>query len=238
MKRKLLFFDTETTGNTPDDFLCQIAYKEGEKSACELFKPPKEIPVEAMVVHHITNKMVAEKPTFQYSEIHKDLHEKAHDNVTVFIAHNYSFDQGMLKKEGIMPELSICTLRVARALDEEGVIPSYKLQYLRYFLDIEIEATAHDALGDVLVLEKLFERLLKKICEKNSVDEDAGVEFMLDISSKPSIIKKINFGKHNGKTVEEVSKIAPDYLAWLYQEKKKSPQGEEDWLYTLEKYVK
>ena len=39
----------------------------------------------------------------------------------------------------------------------------YNLQYLRYLLELEVEAIAHDALGDVLVLEQLFERLFNKI---------------------------------------------------------------------------
>ena len=45
------------------------------------------------------------------------------------------------------------------------------MQYLRYFLDIEIEATAHDAMGDVLVLEKLFERLLAKIMKEEDINK-------------------------------------------------------------------
>jgi DNA polymerase III epsilon subunit-like protein len=39
---KLIFLDTETTGNESKDRLCQLAYKEagdGEKFS-ELFKPP------------------------------------------------------------------------------------------------------------------------------------------------------------------------------------------------------
>ena len=36
----------------------------------------------------------------------------------------------------------------------------------KYLLNIEIDATAHDALGDVSVLEKLYERLKKKLNRK------------------------------------------------------------------------
>ena len=66
---KLIFFDTETTGNTDKDFLCQIAYKVADKDNSEtfsgLYKPPIKIPPEASAVHHITNKMLAEKESFQ-----------------------------------------------------------------------------------------------------------------------------------------------------------------------------
>lgn len=238
MSYKLLFIDTETTGNEDEDYLIQIGFKDGARTHSELFKPPIPINIEAMAIHHITNKMVENKPAFQYSPLHKELHERAHDGKTIFVAHNAIFDLRMLRKEGIMPERYICTLRVARTLDEEAIIPSYRLQYLRYYLDIDIEAEAHDALGDVLVLGKLFERLFKKIQDKNGTDERATLEIMMEISSHPVLMKKFNFGKHNGKTIEEVAKEAPDYLEWLYAQKKQNPTDEEDWLYTLEQYVK
>ena len=64
---KLIFFDTETTGNAEKDSLVQIAYKDGDENFTGLYKPPVKIPPEASAVHHITNKMVADKPTFQES---------------------------------------------------------------------------------------------------------------------------------------------------------------------------
>jgi hypothetical protein len=64
---KLIFFDTETTGNTEKDFLVQIAYKSKDESFTGLYKPEIKIPPEASAVHHITNKMVADKPTFKIS---------------------------------------------------------------------------------------------------------------------------------------------------------------------------
>ncbi|MEN9582664.1 MAG: hypothetical protein RL641_618 [Candidatus Parcubacteria bacterium] len=238
MAYKLLFFDTETTGNREEDRLCQIAYKYDGETVSELFKPPLPIQIDAMMVHHITNKMIADKPTFEFSATYKHLHDKAHDENTVFIAHNAPFDLSMLKHEGIIPIKSICTLKVARAVDEAAKIPSYKLQYLRYLLDIDIEATAHDALGDVLVLEKVYDYFEKKVIEKNSCDAATAIEIMMEISSKPSLLRNINFGKHKGKTIEEVAKADKGYLEWLYNEKKKNPKDEADWLYTLEYYLK
>ena len=64
---KLIFFDTETTGNTEKDFLCQIAYKNGHEQFVGLYKTPIKIPPEASAVHHISNKMVEDKPTFKES---------------------------------------------------------------------------------------------------------------------------------------------------------------------------
>ena len=53
--------------------------------------------------------------------------------------------------EGIYTQRVICTINLARYLDENGVIPKYNLQYLHYFLGLEIEAKAHDALRDIRV---------------------------------------------------------------------------------------
>jgi DNA polymerase III epsilon subunit-like protein len=54
-----IFLDTETTGNVSDDRLCQIAFKpESGQAVSGLFNPGKPISIDAMVVHHITDKMV------------------------------------------------------------------------------------------------------------------------------------------------------------------------------------
>jgi DNA polymerase III epsilon subunit-like protein len=71
-----IFLDTETTGNGPDDRLCQIAFKPNDGPAvCELFNPGRPISIDAMAVHHITEKMVADKPPFMGSEIYDRLKE-------------------------------------------------------------------------------------------------------------------------------------------------------------------
>src|SRR3989344_5048187 len=165
---KLIFFDTETTGNEQKDFLCQLAYKVGNNTFTGLYKPSVKIPPQASAVHHITNKMVADKPAFQESAEMPAIKKLFESEDSVVVAHNAVFDLAMIKKEGISPNKFICTLRVARYLDKEEKIERYNLQYLLYLLEIEVEATAHDAMGDVLVLEKLFERLKRKLMEVES----------------------------------------------------------------------
>jgi len=135
----------------------------------KLFKPPLPIEIEAMSVHHITNEMVAGKPAFKESPDYQKLVDLLNNDTNILVAHNAKFDVDMLVKEGVHPKKVICTLKLARHLDPNGVIPKYKLQYLRYYLGIQIQATAHDALVDILVLEKLFERLFIRM-SKNIVD--------------------------------------------------------------------
>ncbi|HEY5588788.1 MAG TPA: exonuclease domain-containing protein [Candidatus Paceibacterota bacterium] len=236
--KKIIFFDTETTGNEPKkDFLCQIAYKTDGETFCELYKPSIPIPPEASAITHITNKMVANKETFQESAGHKRIKELFEDPNSVVVAHNAKFDIAIIATENIAPSNFICTLRVARALDKDNVIPQYKLQYLRYYLDIDIEASAHDALGDVLVLEKLYERLLAKIIKEDNITAEQAIDKMIDISSRPSLMNLFNFGKHNGKTVAEVAKIDRNYLDWMLTQKLQNAENEEDWIYTLNHYL-
>ena len=196
--KKLIFFDTETTGRDADDRLCQLAYKTGEESFCELYNPGKKIPPDASAVHHISNKMVASKPAFTESKEYKRIKKLFEDKNNILIAHNAIFDVEMLKKEDINIPNFICTLRVARHLDKEGKIEKYNLQYLRYFLDIEVEAAAHDAMGDVVVMEKLFERLKDRMMAPTEIGvptevgkeltEEEVLEKMMDISSRPSLM--------------------------------------------------
>jgi len=235
--KKIIFFDTETTGNTDKDFLCQIAYKTGTDTFNSLYKPPIKIPPEASAVHHITNKMLDDKPVFSESKDYLKVKNIFEGEDAVAVAHNAQFDITMLKKENINPKNFICTLRLARYLDPEGKIEKYNLQYLRYLLEIEVEATAHDALGDVLVLEKLFDRLIKKIMESENLNEEQAIEKMIEVSSHPSLLRVINFGKYNGKEISEIAKIDRGYLDWLLNQKLESDQIDEDWIYTLKYYL-
>ncbi|HLP86373.1 MAG TPA: exonuclease domain-containing protein [Candidatus Paceibacterota bacterium] len=237
--KKIIFLDTETTGNEPKkDFLCQLAYKTDGETFSELYKPAIPIPPEASAVTHITNKMVADKKVFKESDEYQKIKELLESPDSIMVAHNNKFDYEIIKKEGITPARTICTLRVARALDKNNVIPQYRLQYLRYFLDIDIEACAHDALGDVLVLEKLFERLLDKIIKEDQVTEEEAIEKMIEISSRPSLMNAFNFGKYMGKTIAEVAEIDRGYLEWmLAQKEQNNSEAEEDWIYTLKYYL-
>ncbi len=247
----IIFLDTETTGNTSEDRLCQLGYivtKDGTEMARhnELYNPGKKIPPEASAVTHITNKMVADKPLFKESAPYASIKDTLEDEHAIIVAHNAKFDITMLSHESITPKDFICTLKLARYLDKENKIPRYNLQYLRYYLEIEIEAPAHDAFGDVLVLKELFPRLYSALTkEMGIIDENEGyneqvIKKMIEISKLPSLVHSFGFGKHIGKTVSEVALSDPGYLEWLLNQKLQSEHkdAEEDWIYTLEYYLK
>ena len=83
---KIIFFDTETTGNTDKDFICQIAYKTEDETFNELYKPNVKIPPEASAVHHISNEMVADKKPFKESENYSKLKKLFENENSVAVA--------------------------------------------------------------------------------------------------------------------------------------------------------
>jgi len=231
----ILFLDTETTGNDPQkDRLCQVCFKYSGGIETALFKPPIPISVKAMSVTHITNRIVEKSPAFKNSDFHSKLSTLLKNHTLV--AHNAPFDVAILNTEGLEVPIYICTLRVARHLDTEGVIPEYGLQFLRYYLDIDLVANAHDAEGDVLVLEAVFNRLFKKIKEGGLSDEEV-LQQMITLTNTPVLIKTFAFGKYKGMPVAEVAKKDRGYLSWLLKQKQEEGGTDEDWIHTLEHYL-
>jgi DNA polymerase III epsilon subunit-like protein len=204
----------------------------------EYYKPPMPIPFEASAVHHITNKMVADRVSFNTSPRYEEIKALFESPDTYVVAHNSAFDVAMLSAEDIHPTHVICTYKVIRHLDIKKEFANHKLQYLRYALDIDLDLPAHDAFADVVLLEKVFAYLLARIMKEQGLSREDALKKMEELSSLPVLIREFDFGKHKGKTLEEVAVEAPEYLSWLLAEKQKNPIGEEDWIYTLKHYLK
>lgn len=234
---EFLFLDTETTGNDPlNDRLFQVCFKLGSRIESGYFKPPIPISVKSQSITHVTNKMVADYPPFSNSVMKGVITELLTEKILV--AHNAVFDIAMLAHEGVTTPQFICTLKVARALDTNCVIPEYNLQFLRYFLELEVNAYAHDAKDDVLVLEALFKRLFVKMMEVHK-DSQKVIEEMMRISLEPSLFTMFPFGKHRGKKIEEVVMFDREYVEWLLEKKRENgTTNEEDWIYTLQYHLK
>jgi len=237
MKNKLIFLDTETTGNDlVKDRLCQVAYEGEEELEVKNFKPPIPISVKAMSVTHITNKIVEKEKAFKDSKFSKKLQKILNENIMV--AHNAKFDIAMLENEGLKIGKFICTFRLARYLDDDDKIPEYNLQFLRYYYQTEINATPHTAEGDVKVLKAIFEYIYELAKEKApKASRKEIINRMIEISSRPVFIKKFPFGKYIGERIEDIFKKDRGYLEWLYKIKK-AEGTDEDWIFTLDHFLK
>lgn len=232
----IILLDTETT-DLDNARLVQLAYKDAATGAAfnAYFQPPVPISFAAMAAHHITPAMVADKPAFAGSADQAHLAELLQS--AILVAHNAPFDIQVLKNEGVAVGQSIDTLRVARHLLKSD---THALQYLRYSLDLNVAAAAHDALGDVLVLEALFTHLKKIVADKfGFTSDDEVVQQMLALTKTPVLLDVITFGKHRGKTFAEVSTQDASYLSWLLGSETQKPPAEqnEDLVVTLQHYL-
>jgi len=217
---KTIILDTETTGAREVDRICQLSYlvcdEQGEilEVHNDLCTPPLAISFEAMTVHHITPEMLIGTPECIETTAFKRLVElNTPDNLMVI--QNAEFDLGMLAKEGMTLEMKLVdTFRVLRAL--HPLDTPHGLQFKRYqwglyhkeqsLIDkLGIEIKAHDALGDVIVLKHLYE----KLCE------DHRIEMMIELCSQPIILEYVPFGKHKGKRFEEVALDARNDLRYM-----------------------
>ena len=98
-------------------------------------------------------------------------------------------------------------MKVAYFHDKEDVLPQKKLQFLRYQFGLKFDQVInpHDALSDVLVLEKLFEYY----------SQFYSIEEMIEISSKPILLKKFAFGKYKGQWFKDVAEKDIFYIEWV-----------------------
>ncbi len=240
---KYILFDTETTGNADEDRIIQFGAMIVDSKAPlevydELCSSDIEIKLEAMEVHNITPNMIENKPKANQTNFFRRLNE-LNNSENYLIAHNITFDLGMVKKEGFEPKLQLIdTLRCAKHLFKE--LPYHRLQYLRYALNLykteEQEASknnivikAHDAIGDVLVMKLFLSELVKK-CRIIYPDFNP-MEKLVELTKTPVFIETFKFGKYKGKETSEVAKIDSGYLMWMRQ----NMDLDEDMKYTLDK---
>lgn len=239
--QKFILLDTETTGDTPEARLIELAFvvmPADERTVVwrGLFKPPVPITVGAMAAHHITPEDLENEPAFDdKATIRGEFEEALADENSFVVAHNAPYDLQILKNEGIeIPKTkTIDTLKVAKNLlpDSQG----YALQFLRYDLGLYRQekmanVIAHSAAGDVVVLALLFKYLRMLM---TGTEEEKTAE-MVAMSNRPVRLKFLTFGKHKGETFDEVNEKDRDYLLWLNRQ----PSLDPDVSFTLGQVIK
>ena len=223
---KYIILDTETTGTDEKDRVIQLGYMVLGGKEIEVHNAfcSADVPINfaAMEVHGITPEMIEGKPKCVELPAYKRLLE-LNTPENYMIIHNAPFDLKMLEKEGFEVAMKVIdTLRVAKHIFEDE--EAHRLQYFRYKMGLYkeeqkeadalgIEVKAHDAIGDVLVL-KLFLTKLRQAVEEKFPGENP-VEKMVDLTNTPILIKTFRFGKHKGKTLQEVAQEDAGYLRWM-----------------------
>ncbi|MDX2309343.1 MAG: DUF3820 family protein [Hyphomicrobium sp.] len=212
--------DVETTGMEDDAQVVEIAAITGrlfdrgapiERTINTLVNPGVPIPCTASAVHHITDEMVRDAQTL-------DEVMETFPVADLYVAHNSAFDRRFLPQLKAAPWG--CTLKCA--YEEFRDAPSYGLQALRYWLGTppppQHVGHPHRAMYDVWTLAGLFDDLRSRGWDR---------ERMIEVSSRPRLLRTIPFGKHKGAKFTDVP---GDYLAWL----RRQSDLDEDVQYTLQ----
>ncbi|MBV6425556.1 MAG: DNA polymerase III PolC-type [Haliscomenobacter sp.] len=243
LDRDLIFLDIEATGlNVVTDRILQIAMIKYSKDGKEpqelamLINPGIPISLEAMLVHGISPKDVAKKPTFV--QVAPKLREFIGD--ADFAGYNSNrFDIPMLMEEFARVGIELDMTR-RRTIDVQRVF--YKMEprtlkaALKFYCDKEHD-DAHDAMADVRATIDVFFGQLDRYREVDYIDEQGAViptpivpevkalhDFtndtkFLDATQKLRVDADgtvvFNFGKYNGQPAAEVLFNDKQYYNWI-----------------------
>lgn len=242
---KYVLFDTETTGNQEHDRIIQIGAmivhsKDEIEVFDELCMAPVPISIEAMEVHNITPEMIEDKGLYDETDFALKLLQY-NQKENYLIAHNISFDLGMLEKEGFQNNYTLIdTLRCAKHLLPDS--PNHRLQYLRYALELYqieqeeaeklgITIKAHDAIGDVLVMKLLLSKLIRLTQEKFAGTNP--MQKLAELTLTPVMIRTFKFGKYKDREIAEIANEDRGYIQWM----RANLDLDEDMQFTLDHYL-
>lgn len=228
----VIILDTETTGVDPQvDRLVELAgvpLHGGLRSQdfSVLVDPQRDIPPEAMAIHHITPRDVvgALDEVTAYLWMMKHFED---EELLAFCAHNAKFDKAFIDRitQGNLLLPWICTYKGALTFFPEA--PGHSNQVLRYWLNLEVDTPPglfpHRALYDCYVTRELLKVLLKH----------GSVRDLVEITQNPVLLRTVTFGKHKGKLWSEVDY---GYLKWVL-----GPTGltdNADAIFTANHYIK
>lgn len=224
---QFICLDCESTGlDTDNDRIIEVAAiryrgtQELERFEA-LIDPQIDIPQSSIDIHHITQDMVAGKPTAE--EVLPAFLEFVGKDIIV--GHGIGFDIRILaasaKRSNIPCSIeknkSIDTLRLARLY---GKSPTNSLQALRQHFGIK-EESAHRAMGDVIVNIQVFHKLSENFITTKS---------LLDRLTRPISMAAMPLGKHKG---QRFSEIPMQYLKWAVRQ-----DFDEDLIYSIKGELK
>lgn len=228
LNKPLIFFDLETTGiNTTHDRIVEISYIKlfpngTTEEKTYVINPTIPIPAGASAIHGIYDKDVADKPTF--AQLGHELAKTFKD--CDFAGFNSNkFDVPLLAEEfhrsGIEFNWTNCKFVDAQVIYHKKEPRNLEAAY-RFYCDKTLE-NAHSASADT---RATFEVLMAQLEKYQNLSTDVqslseftrqtkNVDFAGRIVFDEKGIEVFNFGKHKGKSVEQVFKTEPAYYNWM-----------------------
>lgn len=228
LQRPLVFFDLETTGvNVSSDRIVEISlvkvYPDGHvEELCQRINPGRPIPAEATAVHHISDKDVADKPSFEQEAARI---AALFENSDIAGFNSNRFDIPMLCEEFQRVGIPF-SLQDVKCIDVQTIFhkkePRTLVAAYKFYCGKNLE-DAHSASADTLATYEVFKAQLDKYGDLpkdiDGLAEYTGTGKGLDVSGKIAKDSKgspvINFGKYRGVPVEMVYRKDPDYINWM-----------------------
>ena len=243
LKRPLAFFDLETTGtNIGADRIVEISviklYPDGsEEVKTWRINPGMSIPLESSIVHGIYDEDIKDEPFFKEmaSEIAAFM-----DTSDLAGYNSNKFDIPMLMEEFLRADV-LFDLDNRHFVDVQNIFHQMEQRTLKaayqFYCDKSI-INAHSAEADT---RATMEVLLAQVAKYENtewedkkgnrsipvVNDIEGLHKFTNLSRPVDFAGRMvyneqgqetfNFGKHKGKSVEDVLKIEPSYYSWMMQ---------------------
>jgi len=243
LKRPLAFFDLETTGvNVASDRIVEIAILKAMPDGTESVKtmrihPGMPIPLQSSLIHGIYDEHIIDAPNF------KDVAQELADFIGDADLAGYNsnrFDIPVLLEEFLRAGVDF-DMSDRKFVDVQNIFHQMEQRTLRaaykFYCDKDIE-NAHSAEADITATYHVLLAQLERYKDSDFEDKQGNkskpvqndvhalhefsnmnkpVDFAGRMVYNENNEETFNFGKHKGKTVEQVFDIEPSYYAWMKQ---------------------
>jgi DNA polymerase-3 subunit epsilon len=241
LKKPIAFFDIEATGlNVTRDRIVEISVLKILTNGTRelrtwLVNPDYPICDEASKIHGYSNDDLTDKSTFK--QVAKEI-SRFFTNCDLAGYNSLKFDIPMLVEEFLRADVDF-EVKNRKLVDVQNIFMKMEQRTLKaaslFYLDKEL-VNAHAAEADTIATFEILEAQLDKYEGAKFTDRDGNVstpvindvqalqEFSnfnknADLMGQFIFNKEgkeiINFGKHKGKTVEEVFIKEPSYYSWI-----------------------
>ena len=228
LTQPIAFFDLETTGlNIASDRIVEIAIikimPNGDKETkTKLLNPTIPISKEATAIHGITDKDVKDKATFK--EVAQELYEFI-EGCDLGGFNSNRFDIPLLAEEFLRAEIDFDVSK-RKLVDVQNIFHKMEKRTLsaayKFYCDKDL-TDAHSAEADTSATYEIFEAQIEKYDElENNIEflanfsqQTKNVDLLGRIIYNEKGVEVFNFGKHKGKSVEEVYQKEPGYYSWI-----------------------
>ena len=240
LKNSIAFFDLEATGtNVGTDRIVEISIVKvhpngGQDIYTKIVNPGIPIPLESSLIHGIYDKDVKGEPAFK--ELAKDIHQ--------FIGHSDLAGFNVLKYDIPLLVEEFLRAGIDFDLDKRNLLDAQKIFHLmekrnltaayKFYCGRKLE-NAHSAEADTLATLDVFRAQVERYAGEEVEDlqgnklgvfendmkkiHDLVNEKMVDLAGRfifnSEGVEIFNFGKHKGKTIEQVLKEEPGYYDWM-----------------------